>query len=226
MKRKHTLTKSRVVFVLSATAISMLIASCGGPKMYLAGEFETYRQTHQRLAILPFNVMIDPKKLPKDFTLEMAKEAEKDESYNIQEQLYMRFLDREQKGKYTVKFQDVDDTNARLGKAGIDNENLGNYTKAELKEILEVDALISGTIFRERPMSTGTAIVLGAIFGIWGSTNKVNVTLNIHDAASGELLWKYEHEASGSVGSSSVDLAESLMKSISKKFPYKRPKDS
>jgi hypothetical protein len=111
-----------------------------------------------------------------------------------------------------------------LNKAAITHENLNQYTKEELRNILDVDALISGTIHRSKPMSTGTAVVLGVLFGVWGSTNEVNVSLNIHDGASGELLWKYDHKASGSVGSSSEGLAESLMKNISKKFPYKKPK--
>lgn len=209
---------------LVAAAMIVPIIGCNTPKTYLAGGFENYQSAHRLVAILPFQVTIDPKKLPKDFSLEMAKEAEKDEAYNFQQQLYLRFLEKQEKGEYTVKFQDVDDTNARLGKAGINNENLANYTKAELKNILEVDALIAGTISRERPMSTGAAVVIGAIFGVWGSTNKVNVGLNIHDASTGDLVWKYEHEASGSVGSSSEELAKSLMKSISKKFPYKKPK--
>lgn len=210
--------------LLLISVLCILVMGCNTPTTYLATGFEDFQHAHRLVAILPFQVTIDPKKLPKDFSLEMAKEAEKDEAYNFQQQLYLRFLERQEKGEYTVKFQDVDDTNARLGKAGINSENLTNYTKAELKNILEVDALISGTISRERPMSTGLAVALGALFGVWGSTNKVNVGLNIHDAPTGDLVWKYEHEASGSVGSSSEELAKSLMKSVSKKFPYKKPK--
>jgi hypothetical protein len=63
---------------------------------------------------------------------------------------------------------------------------------------------------------------LGVLFGAWGSTNKVNVKLNIHEATKGDLVWEYDHEASGSVGSSAEKLAESLMKNVSKKFPYQR----
>ena len=153
----------------------------------------------------------------------MAEKAELEESVAFQQQLYMRFLERHKKGEYTVDFQDVDKTNALLTQAGITSKNLGSYTKEELRKILGVDALISGTIHRSQPMSTGTAIVVGVLFGAWGSTNKVDVAMNIHDAATGDLLWKYEHQASGSVGSSSEKLAASLMKNVSKKFPYKRP---
>ncbi len=166
---------------------------------------------------------MDPNKLPKDYTLEMKRDAENAEAYNFQQELYFQFLKRQEKGEYTVEFQDVDKTKALLSKATITNRDLSRYTKEELQAILGVDALVSGTIHRSKPMSTGTAVVLGVLFGAWGNTNEVNVSMNIHDGASGDLLWKYDHKASGSVGSSSEGLAQSLMKNISKKFPYKKP---
>ncbi len=208
-----------VVLALAAFAVGC------GPKIYVTPDFESYRQTEKSVAVLPFVVTIDPKKLPKDFTPEMAEKAELEEGVTFQQQLYMRFLERHKKGEYSVDFQDVDKTNALLGKQGINSRNIGNYTKEELHQILGVDALISGTIYRAHPMSTGTAVVLGVLFGAWGSTNEVNVAMNIHDGASGELLWKYEHKASGSVGSSTENLAASLMKNVSKKFPYKNPEN-
>jgi hypothetical protein len=69
---------------------------CGacGPTIYTIPEFEQYRATHKTVAILPFEVIIDPNKLPKDYTLEMKKDAEKAEAYNFQQELYFRFLKR------------------------------------------------------------------------------------------------------------------------------------
>jgi hypothetical protein len=55
-------------------------------------------------------------------------------------------------------------------------------------------------------MSDGAAIAVGLLAGAWGATNKVQTTINIHDGASGDLLWKYDYQASGSVGSSSTQL--------------------
>jgi hypothetical protein len=88
--------------------------------------------------------------------------------------------------------------------------------------MLGVDAMISGTIRRSQPMSTGAAIAVGVLFGVSGETNRVDVNVNLHDGATGKLLWKYDHHESGALGSSSEGLAKSLMKGISKKFPYKR----
>jgi hypothetical protein len=72
----------------------------------------------------------------------------------------------------------------------------------------------------DKPMSEGAAIAVGVIFGAWGNTNSVQTTINIHDGKSGNLLWKYDYQASGSVGSSTDRLVNALMRNASKKFPY------
>lgn len=214
---------SRVSVSLIVFSVLAIAIACG-PTIYTSAEFEGYRQTHHLVAVLPFQVTIDPNKLPKEITPEMAKQTMHDEGLSFQHELYIRFLEKEKKGEYTVEFQDVDKTNALLLKADITDANIASLTKSELKSILGVDAIISGTIHREKLMSTGAAIVTGVLFGFFGNTNEVNVTLNIHDAATDELVWKYDHKASGSVGDSPEELAKSLMKNISKKFPYKKPK--
>lgn len=221
----HYLPKQLLVGALSVALIFVSVVGCG-PKIVEMGNFQELRERHQTVAVLPFSVTIDPTKLPKDWTTEMVTEAQRSEGENMQRQLYFRFIEQQEKGKYTVKFQDIDKTQALLTKAGITQGNLASFTKTELKDVLGVDALISGSIYRSKPMSTGAAIVTTVLFGFGGSTNKVNVTLNIHDAASGDLVWTYEHKASGGIGSSSEDLSKSLMKSISKKFPYKLPETS
>jgi hypothetical protein len=203
--------------------VILVLIGCAA-KIYKSPELQNYVEKHRIVAILPFKVTIDPKKLPKEYTLEMAHEAERDEAYSFQSQLYFQLLNKHQKGEYTVEFQDVDQTNALLSKAGIEYDSLANYTKAEINKVLGVDATISGEIRRSRPMSTGAAIALGLLVGFWGSTNRVDVSINIHEGENGKLLWKYDHQASGSVASSSEGLAKSLMKDISKNFPYKKTK--
>jgi len=210
--------------LIASLFLCMIVGGCTGPTIYTAKNFETYHNSHHIIAILPLQVSINPNKLPKDYTPEMSRKAEFEEGYNMQKELYTRFLVRQQKGEYTIEFQDIDKTNALLAKGNIKYEKLGEMTKEEICQILGTDAVISGSVYREKPMSTGLAVGLGVLFGTWGNTNKVNVTLSIHEAQKGDLVWKYDHEASGSVGSSSEKLAESLMKNVSKKFPYKVPK--
>jgi hypothetical protein len=205
--------------VLSFLAL-LVFAGCAEPTIYTKPEFSDVTKSHQKVAILPFTVNIDSKNQSKEFTVEMARKAEKDEGYLFQQQIYAQFLKQQSKGRYTVSFQDVEYTNAVLSKGSITYENMSTYKKSDLAKLLEVDAVISGTIKRSKPMSGAGVAVLGILTGFWGATNKVDVSLNVYDGKSDELLWKYDHETSGSIGSSPESLAKSLMKGISKDFPY------
>lgn len=136
----------------------------------------------------------------------------------MQNAAYTWLLQRQK--EYTITFQDVDRTNALLKKAAINYENIAFQDKADLCKILGVDGIISGKATMSKPMSEGAAVAVGLLVGFWGSTNNTTTTLTIHDA-SGGLLWKYDYQSSGSVGSSSESLTKALMKNASKKFPYK-----
>jgi hypothetical protein len=140
--------------------------------------------------------------------------------YDIQEKMYGWFLRMSDRKDYTVTFQDVTRTNALLKEAGIQYADLITTDRAKLAKMLGVDAVIQDRTSMEKPMSEEAALVVGLMTNTWGSTNKVNTTINIHDGTSGDLLWKYDYEASGSIGSSSTRLVDALMKKASKKFPY------
>lgn len=206
--------------VLLATMI-LALSSCG-PTIYMAPNFEKAKSKHKQLAILPFDVLITMKKLPKDMTAEMLKDQEKNTGFSIQSHSYTYFLKEMSKNNYTVTFQDIDKTNALLNKAGFSYDKLKEFSKEELCNTLGVDAVISGKVTMDKPMSDGGAVAVGLIFGVWTSTNKVDVSMTIHDKNNSDLLWKYDWVAEGSVGSSSEQLTKGLMKNVSKKFPYQR----
>jgi len=201
-------------------AVCLFFQGCA--QIYKNPDFDNITKDHKRVAIVPFKVSISQP--PKDFTAEMVKDAEKNEGYMMQRQIYGKFLGRQSKGEYTIEFQDVDETNALLAKDSITYGNLEKYTKTELGRVLNVDAVLSASIIRTHPMSSAASIALGVIFGVFGSTNRVDINVTIHEVQGNKLLWQYDHQASGSVGSSPEELAKSLMGGISKTFPYKRKK--
>ena len=206
---------------LVGLATLMLLAGCVTPTVYTAPDFSTYQAEHKTVAILPYSVQIELKKLPEGTTEADIQRMEHDEGYLFQKVLYSQFLQGVSKDRYTVDFQDCDKTNTLLTRADIKQEDITRYTKDELATLLGVDALISGNIKREKPMGTGAAIASTLLIGI-GQTNQVHVNMAIHDGATGNLLWSYDHEVSGGLGSSPEGLAKSLMKKIAKKFPYEK----
>jgi len=189
--------------------------------VYTSEDFSTYQAEHETVAILPYTVNITLKELPEGMTEDDINSMEIEESLSFQKVLYSQFLSRQAKGEYTVEFQDVDKTNTILARNDINADGLMRYTKDEVATLLGVDSVISGTITRSKPMSTGGAIASTIFFG-FGSTNQVHVNMTLHDGATGDLLWSYDHELAGGLGSSPEGVAKSLMKEIAKKFPYRR----
>lgn len=201
--------------------ILLLVLVTGCAKIYQAPNFERATRSHKTVAILPFEVNINAKNLPKNVTQEMIKADEEQTALNAQNQVYSFFLRQLSRGNYTVEFQDIDKTNALLKKANLpDAASLTSMSKDEIAQTLGVDAVITGKLVMEKPMKDGAAIAIGVLFGIWGNTNQVFTTLTIHDGKEGKLLWKYDWTASGSVGTSTETLIRQLMRNVSKKFPY------
>lgn len=206
--------------LLSVAAITALLFSCG-PKIYTSSNFSAALAKHKTVAILPAEVTMQLRpNEAKKMTAEQLEDITSKTGYDIQEKMYGWFLRRQEKFSYTVKFQDVTKTNALLKQAGISYSDLKTTDRAKLAQILGVDAVLQDRTNMEKPMSEGAAVAVGVLVGAWGATNKVNTTINIHDGKSGDLLWKYDYEASGSVGSSPTRLVDALMRNASKKFPY------
>lgn len=197
----------------------VLFASACAPTIYKSNNLASSKKSVKTLAILPFTGSIDSKRLPRGTTIETLKESEEKTGYDIQNNIYTWLLRRQ--NKYTVTFQDIDKTNAILQKEGITYEKMIMKEKGELCKLLGVDAIISGKTIMSKPMSEGSAIVVGVLTGGFGATNKTDITLTIHDTNS-TLLWKYDHHVSGSLGSSPEKLTNSLMKKSSRKFPYRK----
>jgi hypothetical protein len=209
---------------LSALALLLIILQGCAPTVFTAPNFATAKRGHKTVAVLPFDVSVLMKKLPKGVTPEQIKADEEKTAFTAQSQAYTYLLKQMGKDKYTVEFQDIDKTNALLLKNSLDYAGIKSKTKDEIAKILGVDAVMSGKIVMEKPMNEGAAIALGLLVGFWGSTNKVNTASTIHTGSDGKLLWKYDWEASGSIGSSTESLTKALMKNVSKNFPYMKTK--
>ncbi len=211
--------KSALSLALGLALVATFPGLAGaGAQRYTHPEFANLTKDHKTIAILPFKVNIDTAHLPKQVTLEMIAKSEKEESFEFQRQLYARFLQRAQDGEYRVGFQDVDQTNALLSKAGIDPDSLALHTKDEIAKILGVDALVSGTIHQARPPSTGASIAL-SLFG--GTTQRVDINMVVHNGADGVLLWSYDHTDKGTIGDSVPAMTKSLLKKVAGNFPYR-----
>lgn len=202
------------------SAICLSLAGCG-PRIYKSDEFPAALARHKTVAILPAEVTINlrPNEARK-VSADQLEDLTNKTGYDIQDKMYGWFLRRGDKFKYTVTFQDISRTNAKLKKAGISYDDLRSEDRARIARILEVDAVMEARIVTDKPMSVGAAVAVAVLFNYMGNTNKVQTTINIHDGQSGDLLWKYDYEATGSIGSSTTKLVDALMRNATRKFPY------
>ncbi len=189
--------------------------------LYENPNFEQIAKDHKIIAIIPFesSVTLRPKQM-KNISPEQLDRMEKSEGESVQTGFYSWFLKREKRGQLTVKVQDPNKTNALLKRNGITYENMKDYTPEEIAKLLEVDALVSGTFETNKPMSEGASIVLGALVGFWGSTNKAVMNMYIHNAADGDVLINYNKALNGTIGSSTEDLINILLRKASRRIAY------
>ncbi|HEV8079249.1 MAG TPA: hypothetical protein VGP43_00950 [Chitinophagaceae bacterium] len=212
--------KSLIPFI----AVILWISACG-PTIYKSAEFGDVTSRHKLVAILPADVFISLRpNATKKTSVEEMENNRQSTGYAIQDKMYSWFLNRSDKFKYTVKFQDVSKTNALLKDAGISYTALRDKSKESIAKLLGVDAVISNITRMDKPMSEGVAVAIGVILGSWGTTNNVTTTINIHEAQKGDLIWKYDYVAQGSFGSSPENLVNGLMRNASRKFPYNEKK--
>jgi len=209
------------LFVLTAFVLN----SQGQTRLFVDPEFSKYGNDHQSIAIIPFNttVTLRPKQMQslKEGDLERMQLQE---SLNIQQSMYSWFLKRKQQGKLWVDVQDASTTNALLAKNGITPENIAEFTPTEIADKLQVDAIIKGTFETNKPMSEGASLALGVLVGFYGSTNQATINMFIHDAESGKVLVNYNKLVSGSLGSSTDQLINIVMRKASRRIPYTKPK--
>jgi hypothetical protein len=184
-------------------------------------DFNTLARDHKKLAILPFKTIITLRpKQREQMTPAQLDQLQKDEGLAVQSAMQTYFLKRKEQHDFKITFQDLGTTNAILSKNNIDQTNLGNYTPKELAALLEVDGIITGILSSDKPMSEGASVALGLFVGVYGPTNSGKCTININDAATGDLLWKYEKTLSRSLGSDTNTIINTMMRKASRQLPY------
>ncbi|MCC5936040.1 MAG: hypothetical protein JJU34_02045 [Lunatimonas sp.] len=189
--------------------------------LYENPDFDRITQDHQILAILPFKatVTLRPKQM-KEITAEHMAKMELAEGREIQAGMYSWFLKRKKRGALGIDVQDPNTTNALLAKARISEDDYSMMTPQEIAEVLGVDAVIMGTFETTKPMSDGASIALGVLVGFYGSTNRAVANIFIYNAQDGVLLVNYNKAVAGSVGSSTEDLVNILMRKASRRITY------
>ena len=203
------------LFLLSSITIN------AQKNIYESDRFDLFSKEHKVLAIMPFLTNLD---LKDNISKEDLAQREKKEGLAVQNALETYFSRRKRKKKFSVEFQNTEDTNAMLAQNNITYENIDVYTIKQLSEILEVDGIISGNLDLNILLSKGIPDNFSFLDYFLGYANYGRIGIKISDGTTGKLLWKYEKEINKKSGRNTDDLIDRMMKLASRKFPYDREK--
>lgn len=185
--------------------------------IYQSTNFNTLSKDHKILAILPFFTNLD---LQEDMERIELERLEQKEGYAVQDALETYFGRGKKTRKFSVDFQNSEDTNALLSQNNISFANIDRFTIKELSEILKVDGIISGNLDVNSLLSDGVPSDFSFLDYILGEADYGRIGIKISDGATGKLLWKYEQEITRKSGKNTEELIDKMMKKAARKFPY------
>lgn len=131
-------------------------------QIYSAPNLKETISNQKLVAILPFRVTITYKRTPKNYDDNANQNEEKTLGKDLQSEMFTYLLRK--KDKYTVEFQDVDQTNALLRKAGV-WDRIDDLTADSIAILLKVNAVIKSNYSYEKTSSEGGAIAKTILFG-------------------------------------------------------------
>lgn len=198
--------------VISIITVTLILQSCA--KVFYTPDSRQLAGSQKTIAIAPPKVSIAARKNVDGNAL---IEQQKTESLNFQREMYSWMLKRKMQGSISVEIQDVETTNAKLARMGIEDSK--TLSPIELCNALGVDGIITSNYSLSKPMSEGAAVALGLLVGVWGATNEAVVSLSVHDKAAAKMIFNFDHKLSSSLGSP-AGLVDALMRQASRKMPY------
>lgn len=211
------MTRRNVIIVLI-----VLLAAFNGysqKNIYESARFERLSRDHKVLAIIPFITHLE---LEEELSKEERSELEEKEGYEVQNALETYFGRGNRRKKFSVDFQNIQNTNAILTQNNISYTNIDTYTIKQLCELLKVDGIISGNMDLNILLSEGVPTDFSFMDYIRGDANYGRIGIKISDGATGKLLWKYEKEITKKTGRNTIELIDKMMKKAARRFPYEK----
>lgn len=207
--------------LIAIILITVILSACASSNDFLSENFARVRNTHQRVAILPFDVKFEN---PNNRTNEPKRQKlfskqEREASLDAQKDLFTSVARQVHKGRYEIAFQDFTRTNKVLSENGIKLEDIAFQNKADIAKLLGVDAVISGDlairitqIDRRSPQ----------MMPINRNNDGVETNIKLFDAASGEMLWSTNlSQRPNNPMDTPHHLSSQLIDQVAKHLPYR-----
>lgn len=177
-------------------------------------------QLHQRIAVLPISATVERKIW---MNQEKYLELNRLKSEETQQRVcrYLEFYSRN--GSLHAEVMSQEEVNSLLHGAGYPNAALNNNA---LCSLLQVDAVIYGTIQVLEPINEATALMLNsANSNVTAITNIVQLNLVLYDAKSATQIWNSEQINQGQMGSIKENMQKQVCRKAVRNLPYNLKKN-
>ena len=212
-----------------------LLLTTGCKQYYTVADFEEKTQSHQTIAVLPFE-MVYTGTPPKDLSEDEIQRIEIAESKAFQASFFNAILASTRRGKdeLRVDLQHYSKTLNLLEQGGVDIKDSWQKDPAELAKLLGVDAVVKARIEKRRYMSdmasygieAGTQII-GALTKnrvlpyVSSRNKKVKTGFSLVNQTDGNALWSISYDCDADWRSTSEEIIENINARSAKKFPYR-----
>ncbi len=194
--------------------------------IYEPPDIDNKLTSHERIAVLPIEVVLPElkskrKQLTEEEQIELIEHCE----ILYQDFIHQHLYNRIEKGKLLgITIQDIEATNYLLEEGGVtDMRTLVSSTKTDIADLLEVDAVLGGKVYRGYSRGKGNATEV-QIPGKGIAHDGVDIVIELFDGENGEKIW----DATGYSGVSSPNRFDDAVSDFAKKtlkyLPYKKKK--
>lgn len=171
-------------------------------------DFAAYQKVHKKVAIVPIEITVDMKSMPRELTVDDLEKLHKDESLFLQEYFYAVNLNENQDKRMTAEIQDVRKTNTLLEKNNVNFYNISKISKEDLAKFCEVDAVIVIFFYKSNQMVNEKL------------RNTIDSKVAIFDK-NGKLIWEYYDTVFASGDKNMLYLEKIILDKAAKKNPYR-----
>ncbi len=208
---------------LRILSLVVLFSACMKPKTFMVDNYQDITSTHQKIAILPFQVNFNKEYKESPYRRGGPRrdanywvEQERLAALDMQKEMFVQLAGQVEKGRIVKVLQPFTETNNLLAEAGITIYDLPNTNKAKIARVLGVDAIMTGT----------TDIVvyptgMGMGYGFNSRQGGVNTKCEVYDGLAGELIWSDTiSERPNSQFDTPSRLAAGTLRQFAKHNPY------
>lgn len=221
----------RLILFLGSIAL-MVMAGCGAQK-YTANNFEEVARDHERVAILPVEMVFTGRQ-PEKLTEEDIRAIEEAESEAFQVSLYNAILSKAD--KMPIQFQSINQTNQLLAANNISIRESWTYDDKVLAKLLDVDAVVRMRIEKQRFMSDlaafGVDIAQDLLFLLsngnlfpfvprqYDNTEDIRAKTSLINGEDGQVLWNIAVLRAADWDRPDEYIINNITRKSARNFPY------